>query len=248
MNLCRSFCLPALFLSLLASGSPAGQTLAPAKEAKYASWRRAMVENQLRARDITDSRVLEVMGRIPRHLFVPEDERARAYGDYPLPIGEGQTISQPYIVALMTQLVRPAKGKRALDIGTGSGYQAAVLSEMVDHVFSIEILCVLADSARARLKALGYANVEVRCGDGYRGWPERAPFDVIIVAAAADRVPEPLVNQLAPGGRMVIPVGGGEQELVVLEKAMDGKVRRWNMLPVRFVPMTGEAKKEAKKK
>lgn len=207
-----------------------------------------MVENQLRARDITDSRVLEVMGRIPRHLFVPEDERSRAYGDHPLPIGEGQTISQPYIVALMTQLVRPAKGKRALDIGTGSGYQAAVLSEVVDRVFSIEILCDLADSARSRLKTLGYANVEVRCGDGYRGWPEQGPFDVIIVAASAARVPEPLVNQLAPGGRMVIPIGVDEQELVVLEKAMDGKVRRWSVLPVRFVPMTGEVKQEAKKK
>jgi protein-L-isoaspartate(D-aspartate) O-methyltransferase len=203
-----------------------------------------MVQAQLQARDITDGRVLDVMGKVPRHLFVPPDQRPWAYNDYPLPIGAGQTISQPYIVALMTQLARPAKGARALDVGTGSGYQAAVLAELVDRVYSIEILCSLADSARGRLKSLGYWNVEVRCGDGYRGWPERAPFDVILVAAAPDHVPEPLVQQLAPGGRMVLPVGKADQELVIIEKAKDGKIRRRNVLPVRFVPMTGEAQKK----
>ena len=159
-----------------------------------------MVEEQLKGRDITDTRVLDVMAKVPRHLFVPEEERPWAYADHPLPIGLGQTISQPYIVALMTQLALPRKAARALDVGTGSGYQAAVLAELVKEVCSIEILCPLADSARARLKGMGYGNVEVRCGDGYRGWPEKAPFDVIIVAAAPDHVPEPLVQQLAPGG------------------------------------------------
>jgi protein-L-isoaspartate(D-aspartate) O-methyltransferase len=210
---------------------------------RYDAERRAMVEEQLGRRDITDAKVLEVMGRVPRHLFVPEKERRWAYGDHPLPIGRGQTISQPYIVALMTQLARPAKGQRALDVGTGSGYQAAVLAELVDKVYSIEILCPLADEARSRLWSLGYANVEVRCGDGYAGWAERAPFDAIIVAAAAPRIPEPLVRQLAPGGRLVIPVGEIDQDLVVVEKNADGTVTRTGVLPVRFVPMTGEIRK-----
>jgi protein-L-isoaspartate(D-aspartate) O-methyltransferase len=204
-----------------------------------------MVEGQLRARDITDRRVLEAMGHVPRHAFVPADLRSRAYDDGPLPIGSRQTISQPYIVALMTQLAAPRPDARALDIGTGSGYQAAVLAEVAREVYSIEIVPALADSARERLKALGYRNVTVRTGDGYRGWPEKAPFDVIILAAAAPDVPAPLVEQLAPGGRLVLPidVGPGDQQLVVITKRPDGTITRRQVAPVAFVPMTGDARK-----
>lgn len=200
-----------------------------------------MVDRQLRSRDITDPSVLAAMGRVPRHEFVPAEHQDLAYGDGPLPIGLGQTISQPYIVALMTQLARPHPGARALDVGTGSGYQAAVLAELVAEVYGIEILCPLAEQAAARLARLGYRNVEVRCGDGYRGWPEHAPFDLILLAAAPDHVPQPLVDQLAPGGRLVLPVGDLYQELVVVEKSLTGEVRRIPSIPVRFVPMTGES-------
>jgi protein-L-isoaspartate(D-aspartate) O-methyltransferase len=211
--------------------------------AAFAEARQEMVADQLRSRDITDARVLDIMGRVPRHLFVPENLQDEAYRDYPLPIGHGQTISQPYIVALMTQLARPKPQSRALDIGTGSGYQAAVLAGLCNEVYSIEILEPLADEARRRLQRLGYHNVTVRAGDGYRGWPEKAPFDAIIVAAAPDHVPAPLVEQLAPGGRLVIPVGDFFQELMVIEKRQDGSVERKSVAPVRFVPMTGEAQK-----
>jgi protein-L-isoaspartate(D-aspartate) O-methyltransferase len=202
-----------------------------------------MVEADLRGRDITDVKVLEVMGRLPRHRFVPKDLQGVAYADAPLPIGHGQTISQPYIVALMTQAVRPGPKSRALDIGTGSGYQAAVLAELCKEVYSIEILKPLADSARERLAEMGYRNITVRTGDGYRGWPEKAPFDIIIVAAAPDHVPQPLVEQLARGGRLAIPVGSFFQELLVIEKQKDGTIRRESIAPVRFVPMRGEAEK-----
>jgi len=208
---------------------------------RFLSLRRAMVEYHLRRRDITDQRVLDAMERIPRHLFVPEQQQESAYADHPLPIGKGQTISQPYIVALMTQLARPRPDGRALDVGTGSGYQAAVLSEVCKEVYSIEIVESLAEQAAERLERLGYENVHVQAGDGYRGWPEHAPFDLIIVAAAPDHVPEPLVEQLAPGGRMVIPVGRFHQDLIVIEKGTDGSVRQWSDVPVVFVPMTGEA-------
>ena len=203
--------------------------------------RSQMVAQQLAARDITNQRVLDAMGRVPRHKFVPPRLERRAYDDRPLPIGHGQTISQPYIVALMTQLVDPKPEARALDVGTGSGYQAAVLAELAKDVYSIEIVAPLADEARRRLQSLGYQNIEVRHGDGYRGWPEQAPFDVIVVAAAPDHVPQPLVEQLAPGGKMVIPVGDWWQELLVVEKAEDGTVVRRSVAPVAFVPMTGEA-------
>ncbi len=222
----------------------AGQAVAGAPD-PYAAGRARMVAEQLKSRDITDARVLAVMGRIPRHLFVPEASRDRAYSDGPLPIGYDQTISQPYIVALMTELARPQPAARALDIGTGSGYQAAVLAELVREVYSIEILCPLADQARARLAALGYTNITVRCGDGYRGWVEHAPFDVIILAAAPDHIPRPLIEQLAPGGRLVLPVGGNDQELVVVEKQLDGTIRQRGVLPVIFVPMTGESQEKA---
>jgi len=208
--------------------------------------RLAMVHEQLAGRDILDERVLNAMRRVRRHLFVPEDLRELAYIDRPLPIGDGQTISQPYIVALMTQLAQPGESARALDVGTGSGYQAAVLAELARQVYSIEILCPLADAARQRLKSLGYDNVEVRCGDGFNGWPERAPFDVIIVAAASKEVPQPLIDQLAPTGRLVIPVGKYFQELMLIEKQPDGSVKQRAVAPVAFVPMTREKKDEDK--
>ena len=211
------------------------------REVEYREQRRAMVEYQLRERDIVDENVLEAMSRVPRHLFVPESYRRAAYADGALPIGHNQTISQPYIVALMTQLSRPAPEKRALDIGTGSGYQAAVLAELVRNVYSMEIVCPLADEAADRLKTLGYDNVMVRCGDGYQGWKEHAPFDIIIVAAAPGHVPQPLIDQLAPGGRMVIPVGDRFQDLLLIEKHEDGTTEQQTLVPVQFVPMTGEA-------
>jgi protein-L-isoaspartate(D-aspartate) O-methyltransferase len=203
-----------------------------------------MVEEQLKARDIVDPRVLEAMGDVPRHLFVAPEQWPVAYEDRPLPIPEGQTISQPYIVALMTQLADPDPGDTALDVGTGSGYQAAVLADLVDRVHGIEIHCPLADAARERLDRLGYDNVEVRCGDGYRGWPEHAPFDVIILAAAPPEVPPALDEQLAPGGRLVLPVGDRfSQQLIVIEKRPDGSTTRRTVAPVAFVPMTGEVQK-----
>jgi len=223
-------------------GSDPSTTEEP-RDVEYREQRRVMVEDQLRDRDIVDESVLEAMLRVPRHLFVPESHRRAAYADRALPIGHDQTISQPYIVALMTQLAAPAPEKRALDIGTGSGYQAAVLAELVREVYSIEIVCPLAEGAADRLESLGYHNVMVRCGDGYRGWEEHAPFDIIIVAAASDHVPQPLVDQLAPGGRMVIPVGDLFQELLLIEKHDDGTTEQQTLVPVRFVPMTGEAEK-----
>jgi len=207
--------------------------------------RRQMVEEQLRGRDITDPTVLEVMGRVGRHRFVPAENQGQAYEDHPLPIGLDQTISQPYIVALMTQLARPTPECRALEVGVGSGYQTAILAELCNEVHGIEILQPLADAARRRLTALGYENVTLRCGDGYQGWPEHAPFDVILVTAAPDHVPQKLVEQLAPGGRLVIPVGEFSQKLLLIEKQPDGTIHRTNVAPVQFVPMTGEARRRS---
>ena len=203
--------------------------------------RRRMLNEDIAGRDVTDETVLRAMGKVPRQEFVPDDSRDAAYQDHPLPVGEGQTISQPYIVALMTQLAGARRGCRALDVGTGSGYQAAVLAEICDEVCSIEIVEPLARQATARLAALGYPNVVVRYGDGYRGWPDKAPFDVIIVAAAPDHVPKPLVEQLAKGGRLVIPVGRSYQELLVIERDQQGELHQHPGIRVRFVPMTGEA-------
>jgi protein-L-isoaspartate(D-aspartate) O-methyltransferase len=219
----------------------AGPSRGPAEEEHFVRARERMVQQDLRRRDITDAKVLEAMGRVPRQRFVPKNLEGRAYGDYPLPIGHGQTISQPYIVALMTQLAEVKAESRALDVGTGSGYQAAVLAEICKEVYSIEIVKPLAEEARKRLKGLGYKNLTVRHGDGYRGWPEKEPFDVIILAAAPDHVPQPLVDQLAPGGKLVLPVGRFYQQLVVIERDKRGDVHRRPGIPVMFVPMTGEA-------
>jgi len=208
-------------------------------EETYDEPRRRMVEEQLRARDIEDPRVLAAMGRVPRHLFVPAALRFRAYADHPLPIGNGQTISQPYIVALMTELAEVEPDDKVLEIGTGSGYQAAVLSEIAREVATIEIVSELADTARARLAELGYKNVTVRTGDGYLGWKEKAPFDAILVTAAAPEVPPPLVEQLAPGAILVIPVGPQSQvqSLLRIQKTADGTTVTREILPVVFVPL-----------
>lgn len=199
-----------------------------------------MLKEQIAARGIKDARVLAALGEVPRHEFVPPELRALAYEDHPLPIGYDQTISQPYIVAAMSELARIAPDDKVLEIGTGSGYQAAVLALLARDVYSIEILEPLAERARATLTRLGYENVHVRAGDGYCGWPEQAPFDAILVTAAPAVVPEPLKLQLAIGGRLVIPVGTDDQELRLITRTERGFAES-NVLPVRFVPMTGQA-------
>lgn len=206
-----------------------------------------MVKSQIAARGVKDSLVLAAMRKVPRHLFVPDNLQDSAYDDSPLPIGHGQTISQPYIVAFMTECLRLKGGERVLEVGTGSGYQAAVLAEIVDSVYSIEIVDALAAEAKERLQRLGYKNVSVRQGDGYCGWPDRAPFDAIIVTAAPDHVPQPLVDQLKIGGRMIIPVGSIYQELVLISKEDQRRVKEEAVLPVRFVPMTGEAERRPRR-
>ncbi|WP_232522271.1 protein-L-isoaspartate(D-aspartate) O-methyltransferase [Marinimicrobium alkaliphilum] len=212
------------------------------EEAGMKERRLEMVRNQLVARGIDDQRVLNAMERVPRQHFISPNLAFAAYRDSPLPIAEGQTISQPYIVALMTELLEVEPEHRLLEIGTGSGYQAAVLAELAREVVSIEIVEPLAKSASAVLEELGYRNITVLAGDGYAGWPERAPYDGIMVTAAAPHVPQPLVDQLKPGGRLVIPVGDAEltQELLLITKDKDGEVTRENLLPVRFVPLTGD--------
>jgi len=212
-------------------------------EQQFAESRRHMVAAQLRGRDITDPDVLDAMSRVPRHRFVPRELQAWAYADHPLPLTDGQTISQPYIVALMSQLARPTRQCKALEIGVGSGYQTAILAELCAEVFGVEIVASLAVSAGERLAQLGYKNVTIRNGDGYAGWPEESPFDVILVAAAPPHVPPRLVEQLAPGGRLVLPVGEFQQNLVVVEKSRDGLVHQFGITPVAFVPMTGEAQR-----
>jgi protein-L-isoaspartate(D-aspartate) O-methyltransferase len=201
-----------------------------------------MLRFDLEGRGIRDPAVLEAMRRVPRHEFVPAEFRAEAYADHPLPIGRDQTISQPYIVAAMTELAAVPPGGTVLEVGTGSGYQAAVLSLLARRVYTIEILPELGNAAAARLERLGYGNVETRVGDGYLGWPEQAPFDAILVTAGAEHVPQPLVDQLRPGGRMVLPVGPTEgiQELRVLVKQADGTIRSRSVMSVRFVPLTGD--------
>ncbi|KAF0181626.1 MAG: protein-L-isoaspartate(D-aspartate) O-methyltransferase [Limisphaerales bacterium] len=233
----RRLHLPALLTGclLLAAGC------APEKDRDFTTARQRMLHDQLTGpgRGIKDARVLAAMRTVPRHEFVPEDVRFSAYDDRPLPIGHGQTISQPFIVAFMTEQLKPQPTDKVLEVGTGSGYQAAVLSGLVKAVFTIEIVEPLAKRAAAGLHRLGYTNVLVRAGDGYQGWPEHAPFDAIIVTCAPDRIPQPLVEQLKEGGRMIIPVGpeGGLQELYLLEKR-GGELKQQAVLPVRFVPMT----------
>jgi protein-L-isoaspartate(D-aspartate) O-methyltransferase len=203
--------------------------------------REEMVRHQLAAGGITNPDVLQAMMEVPRHEFVPLSLRPHAYADGPLPIGHGQTISQPFIVAYMTQALELSKEDKVLEVGTGSGYQAAILGKLAKEVYTIEIVAPLAESARAILSKLGFENVYVRVGDGYLGWPEKAPFDAIIVTCAPDHVPEPLISQLKEGGRLVIPVGaaGGIQQLVLLRKN-NGQISKAKMLDVRFVPMTGK--------
>jgi len=213
-------------------------TLVCQNKDQYESAREQMVRSQIVARGINDQATLRAMRKVPRHLFVPASYIKEAYSDRPLPIGYSQTISQPLIVAYMTELVKPSKGKKALEIGTGSGYQAAVLAEIVDTVYTIEIVKELATEAAARLKILGYKNIVVKYGDGYKGWPEHGPFDIIIVTAAADHIPQPLKDQLAEGGRLVMPVGNpvAAQELVLLTKR-NGKITEQRLEPVWFVPL-----------
>jgi protein-L-isoaspartate(D-aspartate) O-methyltransferase len=204
---------------------------------KYITARNDMVKYQISQRGISESEVLKAMRKIPRHLFVPQEYQSDAYGDYPLPIGYGQTISQPYIVAYMTSVTNPDRSKKALEIGTGSGYQAAVLAETTDSVYTIEIVPELAAQSAARLKQLGYNNVIGKYGDGYNGWPEHAPFDIIIVTAAAEEIPGPLIDQLAENGRLVIPVGGaGEIQDLILIVKRHGKPEKKRLTVVRFVP------------
>jgi protein-L-isoaspartate(D-aspartate) O-methyltransferase len=205
-------------------------------QADWDALRRQMVDTQIRARDVRDEAVLRAMSRVPRHLFVPEGLRVYAYEDRPLPIGQGQTISQPYIVGYMTDVLQVEPSHSVLEIGTGSGYQSAVLADIVKQVYSIEIVPQLADGARRALAQTGYRNVEIRTGDGYRGWPERAPFDRIIVTAAPPQIPDALVDQLAVGGIMVVPVGTDYQEIVIIIRTATGVTEK-RTIGVRFVPM-----------
>jgi protein-L-isoaspartate(D-aspartate) O-methyltransferase len=229
--------MPVLLLTVLAcaaSGAAVRQ-----QPSDWDAARRRMVDRQLKARDIRDARVLDAMLAVPRHRFVPEARRAEAYGDFPLPIGHGQTISQPYVVGFMTQELEVQPDHKVLEIGTGSGYQAAVLSLLARQVYTIEIVAPLAEQARETLQALGYRNIEVRTGNGYLGWPEQAPFDRIMVTAAPDEMPGALVQQLKIGGIMAIPVGSVIQELRILRRTATG-LETLKTLPVQFVPMTGK--------
>ena len=239
-------------LALAAASALSGCTCAPSRSdtasapapvaADLDALRKEMVREQIVGRGVSDPRVLAAMRRVPRHQFIPERLRGLAYADRPLPIEADQTISQPYIVALMTELGGPWPARKVLEVGTGSGYQAAVLSELCGDVFTIEIVPELARTARERLQRLGYRNVHVREGDGYRGWPEEAPFDAILVTAAPEEIPQPFLDQLGEGARLVIPVGpSGDQELVRLTRT-DGGFRRDTVVPVAFVPMTGEVR------
>jgi len=239
MNRRRLIVLAPLLAAFTAPAPPA-----PAERERERAAMVTAVANLAETADIAearrlDRRVLQAMRRVPRHLFVPPELRHAAYRNSALPIAEGQTISQPYIVALMTHLLEVEPGQRVLEVGTGSGYQAAVLAELGAEVRSVEIVEPLARAAAARLRELGYANVTVRAGDGYAGWPEAAPFDRIIVTAGAPHIPQPLLDQLKPGGRMVIPVTRGRyEELMLVTKDASGRIRRRSIIPVRFVPLT----------
>lgn len=213
--------------------------LLPQKTNDYAGLRQNMIEAHIRGRGIVDQRILQAFDQVERHLFVPESYRHLAYQDTPLPIEEGQSISQPYIVAIMTHVIAPDAAKKVLEIGTGSGYQAAILAELVNEVYTVEINEKLAASSKKLLLKLGYENIRFKTGDGYLGWPEHAPFDGIIVTCAPDKIPQPLIDQLAPGGRMVIPVSyaSSVQDLILIEKTASGRLKRTNLMPVQFVPL-----------
>ncbi|HOV62367.1 MAG TPA: protein-L-isoaspartate(D-aspartate) O-methyltransferase [Spirochaetia bacterium] len=228
---------------LFPSGSTEDSTSGKDLETEYAKARETMVKTQIEARGVRDAKVLHAMKKVQRHMFVPQDLVQSAYIDSPLPIGYGQTISQPYIVAYMTELLQLKGDEKVLEIGTGSGYQAAVLAEITPHVCTIEIIPELAEQARRILEEEGYVTVKARNGDGYYGWEEEAPFDAIIVTAAAGHVPPPLLSQLKPGGKVVIPIGGvyEVQMLTLVEKLINGSFRTEQLLPVRFVPLTGQA-------
>lgn len=228
-------------LVLLTGGCEMRPNAKPVAPDEWGLARALMIDRDLRGRGITNEAVLAAMETTPRHLFVPLAVRREAYADYPLPIGEGQTISQPYIVAAMTELVQPRPGDVVLEVGTGSGYQAAVLARLVRQVYTIEIVEPLGLRARATLAHLGVSNVSVRIGDGYAGWPEHGPYDGILVTCGAETIPPPLVQQLKPGGRMIIPVGPTRdvQQLLVVEKDAQGAVQHRAVMPVRFVPLTG---------
>ncbi len=212
----------------------------------FVGQRQRMVKTQIMARGVQDSLVLKAMTRVKRHRYVPENLQYAAYNDEPLPIGHGQTISQPYIVAYMTEALRLKGGEKVLEIGTGSGYQAAVLAEIAGDVYTIEIVEPLGKEAKAVLEEEGYQNIHCRVGDGYQGWPEAAPFDGIIVTAAPPSIPEPLIQQLKEGGRMIVPVGTWFQDLILITKRK-GKVEKERLIPVRFVPMTGKIQKKNEK-
>jgi protein-L-isoaspartate(D-aspartate) O-methyltransferase len=224
-------------------GCPKPINKSESEEDRYTQLRESMVTDQIIRRGVSDKLVLSAMGKVQRHKFVPDNMKLNAYEDTPLPIGEDQTISQPYIVALMTELLKLKGGEKVLEIGTGSGYQAAILAEITKEVYTIEIVKPLADGARERLNQLGYKNITVKYGDGYKGWKEHAPFDGIIVTAAPDHIPQPLIEQLKIGGRMVIPVGSMFQELKLLTKTEKGIIEK-SIVPVKFVPMTGEAQRK----
>lgn len=237
----RALALFGLLLLLMPTTSLSAQT------DPLANQRQAMVESQIRSRGVRQPSVLRAMAQVPRHLFVPEPFRVQAYEDYPLPIGASQTISQPYIVALMTELLALDGKEKVLEIGTGSGYQAAVLSLVAREVYTIEILAPLGEQAGQLLRDLGYRNVHTRVGDGYQGWPEEAPFDAIMVTAAPPEIPKPLLEQLKVGGRMVVPVGSFFQDLLLITRTPTGYEKK-NIIPVRFVPMTGKAQQERDEK
>lgn len=235
----RRFLLLWLVLVIQLVARPFYATAENDDEAIYTSARESMILNQIKARGIKDEKVLAAMCKVERHKFVPPRIRHLAYADSALPIGEGQTISQPYIVALMTELLNLRGNEKVLEIGTGSGYQAAILAELCTHVYTIEILEPLADRARTLLDRLGYKNITVKHGDGFLGWEEYAPFDAIVVTCAPTEVPQPLINQLKEGGRLVIPVGSFYQELKLIEKS-HGRIETNSIIPVRFVPMLRE--------
>ena len=216
---------------------------APAEHGWYTAARERMVADQIERRGVRDPQVIAAMRQVPRHLFVPKALRGMSYSDRPLPIGEGQTISQPYVVALMTELLAPTGEEKVLEIGTGSGYHAAVLSRVVGEVYTLEIVPGLGSRAARLLEGLGYDNVHVRIGDGYHGWPDEEPFDAMVLTAAPEEVPPPLIDQLRLGGKIVVPLGGDDQELIVLTKGEQG-LRRQRITPVRFVPMTGKAQED----